>query len=93
MHKKSSGRRHTKQLMMVTSKEENRAATFTVYLHTCRWFELFIYLFIKYLFFRERDCMSRGEGCRRRERERESQTDSTVSAEPDVGLDLTTLRS
>lgn len=46
MYKKSSGRRHTKQLMMVTSKEENRAATFTVYLHTCRWFELFIYLFV-----------------------------------------------
>ena len=39
---------------------------------------------------RERESMSQG---REEERERESQADSPLSAEPNVGLDPTTLRS
>lgn len=49
-------------------------------------FQNFACNFKRYPYLRER--LSRGEG----QRERESQADSPLSAEPDTGLNLTTLR-
>lgn len=50
-----------------------------------------LYFYNIYLFGGEREQEQEGE--RGRERERESQVDSMLSGEPDLGLDLTTLKS
>jgi len=57
----------------------------------CWYFILKIYLF----YFREREqaCMQARAGGAEGEEEGESQADSALSAEPNMGLDATTLRS
>ena len=47
--------------------------------------------FGRFIYFGDEEREHKQEG--QREKERESQADSTLSMEPDVGLDLTTLRS
>ena len=50
-------------------------------------------LFLRFIYFRERERACEWKG-RQKERERENiQVDSPLSTEPDVGLDLMTLRS
>ena len=58
------------------------------FIHNCpnlEFLSLFIYL--------EREKASTSGGGAEREGEKESQADSTLSAEPDVEFDLTTMRS
>jgi len=49
----------------------------------------FIFFKDLFIYFRERECEQEGQ----MERERESQGDSLLSAEPDTGLELPILRS
>ena len=65
----------------------NAALLFVVYIFNRR-LATYIYSFLILL---ERDNMSGGRSIGGRKEEGASQTDSTLSAEPDAGLNLTTL--